>query len=67
MAPAPAANGGTTLAGVLDAVERAFDERGLDAVAPNAHVGNYARPRRFELAAAINRFRGAQFAAGPTV
>jgi predicted ABC-class ATPase len=52
---------GATLRQVLAACELALDEQGLDAIAPFAHVGNYARPRRFELAAAINRFRGAQF------
>ncbi len=55
---------GPTLSEVLDAVEKFFDEEGLDGLDLNRrsqkderHPGNLARPRRFEIAAAINRMR----------
>ncbi len=50
-----------TLAGILDELDRFFDEEGLDALdpfhRPGRHPGKFARPRRFEIAAAINRMR----------
>ena len=50
-----------SLARVLDELERFFDEEGLDALdpfhRPEHHPGALARPRRFEIAAAINRMR----------
>ncbi|HEB90907.1 MAG TPA: ATPase [Deltaproteobacteria bacterium] len=49
------------LSRILDELERFFDEEGLDALdpfhRPDRHPGNLARPRRFEIAAAINRMR----------
>lgn len=42
-----------TLPQILDALEALLDEAGLDALQPY----NLARPRRFEIAAAINRLR----------
>ena len=52
---------GATLAQVMDAVERALDEEGLEALDPirrgERHPGNFARPRRFEIGAALNRLR----------
>jgi hypothetical protein len=46
---------------VLDELDELFDNRGLDELDPfyraGHHPGNYARPRRFEIAAAINRLR----------
>jgi predicted ABC-class ATPase len=52
---------GATLREVVDAVEASFDEAGLDELDPfhraEHHPGNYARPRKYELAAAINRLR----------
>jgi hypothetical protein len=46
---------------VLDAMEALLDEAGLDILdpfhRPGEHPGNLARPRRFEMAAAINRLR----------
>ncbi|HIJ74610.1 MAG TPA: ABC-ATPase domain-containing protein [Candidatus Hydrogenedentes bacterium] len=54
-------DGNATLREVVDRVDRFFDENGLDALDPfhrNArHPGNYARPRKYEVAAAINRLR----------
>ncbi len=54
-------DGETSLARVLDLLEAFFDEEGLDPLAPfyrrDHHPGNLARPRRFEIAAAINRLR----------
>jgi len=52
---------GATLAQVLDRLEAFFDAEGLDALDPHhrpgEHPGSFARPRRFEIAAAINRLR----------
>jgi predicted ABC-class ATPase len=54
-------NASRTLAEVLDEIDALFDARGLDELdpfhVPSHHPGNYARPRRFEIAAAINRLR----------
>ena len=63
MRTAAAAGGGgdgelRTLLQQLDAV---LERDGLDALAPGAHIGVYARPRAFEIAAAINRLRTATF------
>ena len=56
--------GGATLRDVIERVEAFFDERGLDDLdplhQPERHPGNLARPRRFEIAAAINRLRTLQ-------
>ncbi len=53
--------GDRTLAEVLDEVECFLDDEGLDALdpypRPGRHPGALARPRRFEIAAAINRLR----------
>jgi len=49
-------NGERSLAGILDRVESDLDEKGLDVITPYMK-GNYARPRRFEIAAAVNRLR----------
>lgn len=52
---------GAPMSDVLDALETWLGERGLDALAPRrregAHPGDLARPRRLEIAAAINRLR----------
>lgn len=52
---------GATLATILDELDSLFDENGLDPLdpiaAPEHHPGNLARPRRYEIAAAINRLR----------
>jgi len=54
-------DGQATLREVLTAVRRVLDERGLDALDPfrrtDAHPGNFARPREYEIAAAVNRLR----------
>jgi len=54
-------NGQSTLCEVLDTLETGFDAKGLDSLSPfhhpGEHPGNYARPRRYEIAAAINRLR----------
>lgn len=46
---------------ILDALENYLNEHGLDVLDPfrrgEQHPGNFARPRRFEIAAAINRLR----------
>ncbi|MBW2273943.1 MAG: ABC-ATPase domain-containing protein [Deltaproteobacteria bacterium] len=51
-----------SLGDLLDALEALFDSRGLDVLDPygsgdGRNPGNFARPRRFEIAAAINRLR----------
>jgi predicted ABC-class ATPase len=54
-------DGRATLREVIEKLEALFDERGLDELDPfhrrEQHPGNLARPRRFEIAAAINRLR----------
>jgi hypothetical protein len=56
---------------VLDDLEAFFDERSLDALDPyqrqdgrGRHPGALARPRRFEIAAAINRMRSLRIRSG---
>lgn len=57
-------DGSATLAEVMQQLEAFFDEHGLDALDPfrrrDHHPGSFARPRRFEIAAAINRLRTVQ-------
>ncbi|MCP4035878.1 MAG: ABC-ATPase domain-containing protein [bacterium] len=59
---------GVTLTEVLDELEQLIDREGLDAVSPfstrEQHPGNLARPRRHEIAAAINRLRGLRMTTG---
>ena len=56
--------GGCTLRGAVEKVGALFDEEGLDVLDPHyqpgGHPGDFARPRRYELAAAINRLRSAR-------
>ena len=49
-------DGERSLAEILDLVEADLDEKGMDVISPYMK-GNYARPRRYEIAAAINRLR----------
>lgn len=52
-------DGSRTLPEALDQLEDAIDAEGLDAIAPySGHPGLFARPRRHEIMAAVNRFRG---------
>ncbi len=57
-------NGVNTIHGVLNDVEELVDSQGLDILSPYSmagrHPGNFARPRRFEVAAALNRLRPVQ-------
>ena len=55
------ADGRKTLAEVLDSFEEAMDRDGLDVGNPGFRGGSYVRPRRFEIAAALNRLRMASF------
>jgi len=52
---------GASLRRAVEAVEEFFDRHGLDALdpfhRPEEHPGDFARPRAFEIAAAINRLR----------
>ncbi len=54
-----------TLREVLEALEAALDAEGLDILDPlrrgEGHPGDLARPRRYEIAAAINRLRTGTF------
>jgi predicted ABC-class ATPase len=54
-------DGRATLRQVVDRLEEFFDREGLDNLAPfrrnDEHPGNFARPRKYEVAAAINRLR----------
>jgi hypothetical protein len=62
MQAAAAAGSPAPLRELLDALEARIDAQGLDCLSPGAHVGTFARPRKFEIAAALNRLRTAQFA-----
>ena len=53
------AQGTSSLVSVLDAIEQRIDAEGLDCLAPGQYHGGMARPRRFEIAGAINRLRRA--------
>jgi predicted ABC-class ATPase len=54
-------DGKATLREVVEMVEAFFDKEGLDELDPfhrrERHPGNFARPRKHEIAAAINRLR----------
>ncbi|CAM9695590.1 unnamed protein product [Discosporangium mesarthrocarpum] len=54
---------GLSVPELLDFLEADLDAKGLDALMPGAFIANYARPRRFEVAAALNRFRGGEVTA----
>ncbi|MCT2535814.1 ABC-ATPase domain-containing protein [Aquibacillus koreensis] len=47
---------------LLDMIEQQMDQKGLASFAPfpNQHPGDLARPRRYEIAATLNRLRTAQ-------
>jgi len=51
-----AMDGRRTIGELLDSLESELEERGLDALS-RRRLGGYARPRRQELAAALNRLR----------
>lgn len=57
-------DGKKSLREILELLEKYLDEVGLDYLDPTRrgekHPGNFARPRRFEIAAAINRLRSLQ-------
>ena len=52
-------DGGTTLAEIVERIERDIDQFGLDVLAPyrGMRPHDFARPRKFEIAAALNRLR----------
>ncbi len=54
-------NNRRSLREVVDALESFFDKNGLDPLdpfyQPEQHPGDFARPRKYEIAAAINRMR----------
>jgi predicted ABC-class ATPase len=53
--------GDLDLTALLDEIERHMDEQGVDGLNAerrgDSHPGNFARPRRFEIAATVNRMR----------
>jgi predicted ABC-class ATPase len=53
-----------SLDAMMDRLETLFDEEGLDVLAPfgrpGEHPGNFARPRRFEVVAGLNRLRSVE-------
>ncbi|KAK9828923.1 hypothetical protein WJX72_002803 [[Myrmecia] bisecta] len=51
---------GKALSTIVAALDAEIDSQGLDALAPRMKFGNFARPRRFEIAAAVNRLRSLQ-------
>jgi len=57
---------GATIREILDRLEGIFDRDGLDVLSlrppTGRHPGDFARPRRYEIAAAINRLRGLRIA-----
>jgi len=55
------ANGTRPLATILDLVEEEIEKNGLDAIASFKLSGNLVVPRRFELAAVLNRLRTKAF------
>jgi predicted ABC-class ATPase len=61
-------DGKSTLREVLAALEALFDQEGLDVLDPfrrdEQHPGNFARPRPYEVMAAINRLRTVQMHQG---
>jgi predicted ABC-class ATPase len=61
-------DGKAGVAEILGALEALLDERGLDVLDPLSeraprHPGDFARPRRYEIAAALNRLRSVRMAA----
>lgn len=53
-----AMDGRHSLRSILHSLEQRFDSpQGLDVLNEHRHRGTYARPRRFEVAAAVNRLR----------
>ena len=52
---------GCSIRELLDRLDALFDASGLDGLDPfvreGRHPGSFARPRRFEVAAALNRLR----------
>lgn len=55
---------GKPLGSMLDAFEAALDRVGLDEIM-RARLGDRARPRRYEVAAALNRLRGVRVRGSP--
>ena len=53
--------GGASMKDIVEGIDQLLDVEGLDALSPfcsqGHHPGNFARPRKFEIAAALNRLR----------
>ena len=54
-----------TLPELLDLLDAQMDNLGLDVCKQGWHLGDLARPRRFEIAQALNRLRGLTFVQRP--
>ena len=54
-------DGNADLKTVLKKLDDKISREGLDALNPGRFIGNYARPRRYEVAAAMNRLRSVTF------
>jgi predicted ABC-class ATPase len=51
-------DGKKSVSEILDAIDRLLEKKPIDSVSNfNGHPGDFARPRRFEIAAALNRLR----------
>jgi hypothetical protein len=51
-------DGSRSLREIVGLIDAELSDRGLEALSPfSGHPGDYARPRRYELAAALNRLR----------
>lgn len=50
-----------TVSSILDLIDASFSASGLDILSTDRVVGNYALPRRYEIAAALNRIRSGTF------
>ena len=61
---------GLSVGELLEALEARLDEAGLESLTADgragAHPGRLARPRRYEIAAALNRLRKGRFRSRPT-
>ena len=64
MATGSLMNDSATLQDIVEGLEQFFNQNGLDALDPfyreEYHPGNFSRPRKYEIAAAINRLRTVQ-------
>lgn len=59
-------DGETTVSGILDAIDELLAQNPIDIVsAYRGHPGDFARPRRYEISAALNRLRSLKISQQP--